>query len=164
LAAEEMVKSQKGGRENTAMLKRECPCCHEKVPADSFRKKKRMCVWCEWGNPEKRAKARYSDIRKRAGHKLEIGRRAFVEWYKEQEDRCAYCGLSIAEVKSLRIKHGRGYFVSWDIDRLDPSRPYEPDNLALACFVCNMAKGDLLSPAEARTIGRAVRQVWKGRL
>jgi hypothetical protein len=54
--------------------------------------------------------------------------------------------------------------VSWDVDRIDSSRPYEPGNLALSCFVCNMAKGDMLSAAEARIVGEAVGRVWRARL
>jgi hypothetical protein len=88
----------------------------------------------------------------------------FVAWYKDQSDCCAYCGLSFAELKKLRIKRRGGYCVAWDIDRIDSSRDYEPGNLALSCFVCNMAKGDMLSSAEARIIGQAVRQVWMARL
>ena len=64
----------------------------------------------------------------------------------------------------LRIRRGGGYCVSWDIDRLDSSRPYEWGNLALSCFVCNMAKGDQLTAAEARVVGQAIRGVWRARL
>ncbi len=65
----------------------------------------------------------------------------FVAWYLEQPDCCTYCGLTIAEVKRLRLMTRSGYYVSWDIDRIDPSRLYEPGNLALSCFACNTAKG-----------------------
>jgi hypothetical protein len=88
----------------------------------------------------------------------------FVEWYVAQEDRCAYCGLTYAELKKLRIRRGGGYSVAWDIDRIDSARPYERGNLALSCFVCNMAKGDQLSGEEARLVGSAIRNVWRARL
>jgi len=54
--------------------------------------------------------------------------------------------------------------VGWDIDRIDSSGAYELGNLALSCFVCNMAKGDILSADEARIIGAAVKQIWTERL
>lgn len=48
-----------------------------------------------------------------------------VAWYVKQPDCCAYCGLTMAEAKRLRLRTAGGYFVSWDIDKIDPSRPYE---------------------------------------
>jgi hypothetical protein len=112
----------------------------------------------------KRAAARYRDKRKLVKERLNIGLAEFVAWYKAQDDCCAYCGLTFAELKKLQIRRGGGYCVSWDVDRLDSSRPYEVGNLALSCFVCNMAKGDILSPGEAREIGEVVRKVWRARL
>jgi 5-methylcytosine-specific restriction endonuclease McrA len=112
----------------------------------------------------KRAKARYADKRKAADGRLQIDREAFIAWYCAQPDACAYCGLTFDELRELRIRRGGGYCVSWDIDRKNSQLPYEPENLALSCFVCNMAKADVLSQEETRTIGHAVRRVWNERL
>jgi 5-methylcytosine-specific restriction endonuclease McrA len=112
----------------------------------------------------RRAKYRYGDIRKLRKTRLAVGKRQFVDWYVKQGDRCAYCGLTFDQIKQLRIRRAGGYFVAWDIDRIDSSLPYKLRNLALACFVCNMAKGDVLTANEARIIGRAVRKVWHARL
>ena len=69
------------------------------------------------------------------------------------------------EVKRLRLQRGGfGNFVSWDIDRLNSNKPYRLGNLALSCFVCNMAKGNLMSEAEAKQVGAAVRRVFRARL
>jgi hypothetical protein len=146
------------------MEMRACPACSEELPSDAFRKGARSCVWCAWADPIKRAKARYRDKQKLPSGRLRITLPEFVAWYAAQEDRCAYCGITFAELRSLRIKRGGGYSVAWDIDRVDSSRPYEAGNLALSCFVCNMAKGDQLSPSEARLVGEAVREVWRARL
>jgi 5-methylcytosine-specific restriction endonuclease McrA len=97
---------------------------------------------------EKRARARWRDIRKRATTLLSLPE--FVAWYVDQPDCCAYCGLTFAEAKRLRLKTAGGYFVSWDIDRIDPARGYELGNLALSCFACNTAKGAHLTAAETR--------------
>lgn len=94
---------------------------------------------------KKRAKARYSDKQKIVQHRLNIGKDDFVSWYTAQSDECAYCGLTFAELKKLKLGKGKGYFVSWDIDCVDPKKGYVSDNLALSCFVCNMAKGKTLS-------------------
>ena len=146
------------------MSNRTCPSCRERLPEDCFRKGARVCVWCSWTDKSKRAKARYRDKRKLAPDRLRITLDDFVTWYTEQDDCCAYCGLTFAELKTLRIKRANGYSVTWDIDRVDSLRPYQLGNLALSCFVCNMAKGDMLSAAEARIVGKAVRRVWRARL
>jgi len=93
-----------------------------------------------------------------------MSRPEFVAWYVDQPDCCAYCGLTIAEAKRLRLRTAGGYFVSWDIDRIDPTRPYEAGNLTLSCFACNTAKGAHLTAEEARIVGEAMRRVWDARL
>src|SRR6266487_2817390 len=146
-----------------------CPGCGEELPLDCFRKDVKVCTWCDYSSMERRARARWGDIRKRAIRKrvpalLGMSLPQFVAWYVEQPDCCAYCGLTIAEAKRLRLRTTFGYYVSWDIDRIDPNRSYEPGNLALSCFACNTAKGAHLTAEEARIVGQAMRQVWDARL
>lgn len=99
-----------------------------------------------------------------ANNRLQISKDDFVAWYERQDDRCAYCGLTFADLKRLQIKRGGGYCISWDIDRIDSRLPYQEGNLALSCFVCNMAKGDQLTEAEAKIVGRSIASVWRNRL
>lgn len=146
------------------MKSKHCLTCKEMLPLDCFRKDARSCVWCSFSSKSKRAEARYHDKKKLANSRLNITRDDFVAWYKAQDDCCTYCGLTFDELRRLKIKRGGNNYVSWDIDRIDPSRHYEPGNLALSCFVCNMAKGDILSFAEACVVGEAVRRVWRARL
>jgi len=115
---------------------------------------------------EKRAIARYRDKMRTSGpERLQIDQTEFVNWYCSQEDCCHYCRLTMAEVKRLRLKRGGfGHFVSWDIDRKDSSLPYKAGNLALSCFLCNMAKGSLLTEEEAMMLGKAVRAIYRRRL
>jgi 5-methylcytosine-specific restriction endonuclease McrA len=141
-----------------------CPRCGEELPLGCFRSRARVCTWCAWSSMEQRAKARWRDIRKRAPTRLQMSRPEFVAWYVDQPDCCAYCGLTMPEAKRLRLRTAGGYFVSWDIDRIDPTRPYEPGNLALSCFACNTAKGAHLTAEEARIVGEAMRRVWDARL
>ncbi len=141
-----------------------CVACGQVMAANCFRKGAKHCVWCVYESPERRARARYSDKLKGAPTRLNIDREAFVRWYCAQLDSCAYCGLNYRELRELRIRRRGGYCVAWDIDRMDSSRQYEEGNLALSCFVCNMAKGDMLSAGEAKIIGAAVRLVWDGKL
>ena len=95
---------------------------------------------------------------------MTMSKTQFVKWYLSQPDQCAYCGLTFSELKRLRLRRLRGYYVSWDIDRKNPLRPYEKGNLALACFYCNTAKANHLSDEEARTVGNAMRKIYRARL
>jgi 5-methylcytosine-specific restriction endonuclease McrA len=116
---------------------------------------------------ERRAVYRWRDIRKRTHDLLLLSQADFVAWYVDQPDRCAYCGLTRTEAKRLRLRvrgPRGGYLVSWDIDRLEPSRGYELDNLVLSCSVCNTAKGAYLTGEEAKMVGKAIRRVWDARL
>jgi 5-methylcytosine-specific restriction endonuclease McrA len=135
------------------------------MPADSFRKGQSVCVWCQFGSIEKRAKARYADKRRQATKwPITLTKEEFVEWYCRQKDECSYCGVTYSELKQLKLKNRGGYYVSWDIDRIDSSRPYEKGNLALSCFLCNTAKGNHLSEEEAKIVGAAIRKILRARL
>lgn len=146
------------------MQSRECRSCGDLTPEDAFRKGRSDCVWCQFADMEKRAKARYADKQKSAKHRLHIEKNEFVSWYTEQNDECAYCGLTFSELKELKLRKGKGYFVSWDIDCIEPKKGYAAGNLALSCFVCNMAKGNALAVQEMKAIGPAVLEVWRARL
>ncbi len=157
-----------------------CSSCHQSLPADAFRRDGHgQCTWCQWKSPERRAKARYADKRaadakatrtaaaKNKGYepRLMVSEDDFVTWYCQTPDRCHYCELTRDESKQLRLRRGGfGYFVSWDIDRLDSTRPYELGNLALSCFVCNLAKGSHFTEAEAKQLGLSVRAIFRTRL
>lgn len=143
---------------------RECRSCGDLTPEDAFRKGRADCVWCQFEDMEKRAKARFADKQKGAKQRLHIGKHEFVSWYTNQSDACAYCGLTFSELKELKLKKGKGYFVSWDIDCIEPKKGYALGNLALSCFVCNMAKGNALNVREMRIVGPAVLEVWRTRL
>ena len=154
------------------MTSRLCTVCEEHLPADAFRKGSNdTCTWCQWNDPGQRARARYGDKLKADKKRAEGDKRLyaseseFVDWYCSQDDCCHYCGLTRLEAKSLRLKRGSfGYFVSWDIDRVDSSRPYELGNMVLSCFMCNMAKAGYFSEDEALLLGAAVRTIINRRL
>lgn len=170
------------------MNKQRCSVCNLDMPGDAFRKgSEGVCVWCQWASPEKRARARYKDkdkadkkhkrdadrqrtTRRRIDDKFKDGRlriteKEFVDWYVSEPDCCHYCGITLPEVKNLRLKRGGfGYFVSWDIDRKDSNKPYEQGNLALACFMCNMAKGSYFTESEARALGETIHNIVEARL
>ena len=162
------------------MNSKTCTTCNEDFPENAFRQGSNdECVWCQWDSSEKRARARHKDKLKNdkaralkaasngnsTEMKLQISEEDFVSWYVSSPDTCHYCGISMAEVKKLRLRRGGfGYFVSWDIDRKDSNKPYQAGNLALSCFMCNMAKGAHFTEAEAKTLGQAIRSITQERL
>ena len=157
-----------------------CTECKNLYPPEAFRQgSKGRCVWCQWQSAEARARARYNDKRKsdvkrklnaaKSGLEfvphLIISEAAFMKWYLEQPDNCYYCGITTKQLRELQLKRGAfGYSVSWDIDRKDPARFYEKGNLALSCFMCNMAKGSYFTEVEALKLGKAVKSIMKARL
>ena len=157
-----------------------CIRCQNSYSSNAFRKlSKGECVWCQWESPERRALARFNDKVKlervreaRANERgdtfvphLKVTKTQFLSWYLSQPDECHYCGLKLEQLRELQLRRGVfGYSVSWDIDRKDPKRFYERGNLALACFMCNMAKGSYFDEDEAKVLGQAIRKVVKARL
>jgi hypothetical protein len=146
------------------MNTRTCAECSEAVPLHCFRAGRNQCVWCQFAEPEVRARWRYKDKCRQPRWSSELTQELFVRWYLSQPDCCSYCGVTYNELRRLQLPRLKGYYVSWDIDRKDSSRDYELGNLALACVICNIAKSSYLSEAEARIMGRAVREVYNQRL
>lgn len=153
------------------MKTKACAACLVEQPIDAFRVRRSECTWCQFSSMEKRAVERYkdklrADVRnKNRPAKLSITRAGFVAWYVNQPDCCHYCGTTYQELRRLRLRRSAwGYYVSWDIDRLDSMKPYAAGNMVLACFMCNMAKGNYFTAAEAAIIGKAVRQIILARL
>lgn len=150
----------------------QCSKCEQVLPLDAFRKNaKGVCTWCQWADPEKRAKARYKDKagadrkRKADDKRVNISQDDFVEWYLGQNDVCYYCGTTMEEIKLLRLKRGSfGYFVSWDIDRKDSLNPYERGNIVLSCFMCNMTKASYFTETEGTFLVKAIRTIIEARL
>lgn len=84
----------------------------------------------------------------------------FLDWYKEKEKKCFYCGLS--ERESQNIVHNgllkskrfpiqgmfsqgvnRGYWL--ELDRKDPYGKYSRQNCELSCYFCNNDKSDVFN-------------------
>ena len=83
----------------------------------------------------------------------------FINWYKEQEKKCDYCGLTEEEGHTFnnnpiysdsKRKKYRGN--SLEIDRKD-DKPYSRINCVLACYWCNNAKSDVFSYDDFKPIG-----------
>jgi len=87
-----------------------------------------------------------------------IGKRGFYEWFVNQPKICTYCGIEEHKLQKLfdkengilKTKRGRGR--SLELERKDSkSNEYTPDNCALACYLCNNHKSDLIGAEDHLT-------------
>jgi len=87
-----------------------------------------------------------------------IDRNKFVYKFLRHQ-ACVYCkSMAIDLMKFYAIKNPkRGRGLSWEIDRKDPSRPYEENNYEFVCYYCNNTKSDVFTESEfCRIIGPAI--------
>lgn len=63
----------------------------------------------------------------------------FLELWSNSNKRCALSGLPFTSVK-IEGNRRRPFFPS--LDRIDPSKGYEPGNVRLVCVLANIARAD----------------------
>ncbi len=85
---------------------------------------------------------------------IKIGKEEFVQWYLSQIKVCYYCGIPEEKLYLLPKMRNRKEVKRLTIDRLDNNKPYEVDNITLACWLCNNVKSDIFTSAEMKSIGR----------
>lgn len=86
-----------------------------------------------------------------------ISREGFIEWYLSQERKCYYCEIKEELLPGWVPK----FYFRLTIDRLDTSRPYEIDNIALCCYRCNRLKGNFFSKEDMKQIAmRYIKPKW----
>ena len=81
----------------------------------------------------------------------------FYDWFKEQNDKCGYCGIAQEDLYKIfskkllplndKLKRSSG---TLEIERLDSSDSYEKTNMILACPLCNNAKSNLIDEVSWR--------------
>lgn len=81
-------------------------------------------------------------------------REVFMEWYITHSRFCAYCG--IPEERLVDFGYRR-----LEIDRIDNDGGYFPDNMTLACRICNATKGRYLTYDEMLEIGKIIQKRWR---
>lgn len=75
----------------------------------------------------------------------------FVDWYTSLPRNCFYC--EIPETIMLTLpQFNRKIALKLTVDRIDPKGHYAPDNVCLACYLCNQIKGDIFTAAEMKHI------------
>ena len=65
----------------------------------------------------------------------------FIDWYKNKEKKCYYCGRVV---------------VKMTIERKDNKQPYSLSNIELACEECNKVKSNILTEKEMFIIGKLI--------
>lgn len=90
----------------------------------------------------------------RGRRRAEAGRALFETVFRRDGGRCTWCGRPVQRV---RVHRGLPTDAA-TLDHLTPRAhggPLSPDNLVLACFACNNARGDMPAEdfAEQRGIG-----------
>jgi len=81
----------------------------------------------------------------------------YKNWYKKQDQKCYFCGNENETIKKYLEKIGEKITKQQNrlgIDRLDSSKGYLLDNLALACSICNSHKSDIVSAEDFKEIAR----------
>jgi len=87
---------------------------------------------------------------------LKITLEDFLDWWEFIPKTCEYCGLTGKQ--SQQIFGGR--IKRLTIDRVDNSKDYEKDNIALACAKCNYIKGAFFSYWEMIEIGQIIKRKY----
>ena len=90
----------------------------------------------------------------------------YYNWYVIQKQECKYCQISqtdlhklfpnIMPIKSEEDKLSNNYYKrkygTLEIEKIDSLKPYCPDNMVLACPLCNNAKSNLIDVDSWKTI------------
>ena len=81
----------------------------------------------------------------------------YKNWYIKQVKKCYFCGNDNETIKRYLEKIGEKITKQQNrlgIDRMDSSKGYLLDNLALACSICNSHKSDIVSAEDFKEIAR----------
>lgn len=137
-----------------------CDCGYESTCLKQDLKRLGPCLMCghEGPRPYRRKRpfeANYNALVYRAKHPVLITYDEFVSFTKIKN--CHYCDAEI-DWPEYR-KRGKGG-TGTNLDRKDSSRPYEMQNLVVACRRCNYAKNTFFTYSEWLQIGNLIRS-WK---
>jgi len=96
-------------------------------------------------NVLRRLRRKFTGARRRGFGDFET----FYNWYIEQAQECHYCHITVDTICYLydnniiheRLNRGR----SLEIDKLDPTGEYCPENCVLACYFCNNDKSQIFT-------------------
>lgn len=99
----------------------------------------------------------YASLRRVRGDTVTLSQESFIDWYERQVKQCAFCFIKVEELGTCKDIPER-FRRRLTIDRIDPTRSYEPENIQLLCFRCNLTKGDFFTDEDMLIIGELIRQ------
>lgn len=88
--------------------------------------------------------------------KVSISREEFKSWFlKNYNKKCSYCGVKEDVFKKSKfIKSKRDNIYDFSIDRINSTKGYDINNIAISCIVCNETKGFFFDQQEMMKIGK----------
>jgi len=101
-------------------------------------------------------------------------REEFLKWYLDEPKVCCYCGVKEKHLpvyfnqdnEQYKNARQRGQYL--EIERIvtapKEKNVYSKENCALACYVCNNAKSDFISPKDFKDIARGINKFWQKRI
>lgn len=136
--------------------------------------------------PSKEAKQKnlYDTLKQEEKNKFDncfkIGKKAFVDWYFKEEKTCCYCGVREKDAQryfkeytpdengQTKKAYDRGRGFNLEVERLETfsenKNIYNADNCKLACYICNNAKSDFISPKDFKPIAEGINKFWQEKL
>lgn len=137
-----------------------CPCCHTTDVSLRYASgKMKKCKDCQrFVNVTTNAKK----VRKHGRQPLlTFTEKEFLAWVQARPRQCHFCSISEPQLEALGLKSSIGLTVAaLGIDRLDNNGDYALNNIALCCYGCNKAKGNVFTTEEMLVIGPAVARAW----
>ena len=92
-----------------------------------------------------------------AAGRQQVSREELVDWKREQDRVCYYCGNTDFDrgIYSLNVHNNRNgvRHEALNVDRIDSREPYVLENLVLCCGLCNSIKSSNLTLEEMRELG-----------
>lgn len=98
----------------------------------------------------------------------------FYYWYFNIEKKCCYCGIEEKELNkyfnndNIQYKDARPRGKTLEIERIVTAPKnknlYTKENCALACYICNNAKSDFISPSNFKPIAKGIYEFWKTKI
>lgn len=99
----------------------------------------------------------------------------FLKWYIKEPKECCYCGIkeeylilyfnknNNPQYYKDKVNKARQRGKDLEVERietLNPKNVYSKENCALACYICNNAKSDFLSPKSFKPIAKGINEFW----
>jgi len=117
--------------------------------------------WINWvGSPKYIYHLLKENCRKKK-REFPLKQKDFLNWYNKEDKVCHYCGIPETEIEILNKHFNKEYTSRLTIDRVDNNKPYQIDNIVLACMYCNRIKSDLFNEEDFKALAHMfIKPIW----